>query len=186
MLQSLRLGGPENKYASDDDPYRRRHANAFRVACPRSLTAAVAAITRIPQRMLQHYGEMHKESPFWRVVRILRALRDAGAPRWFEPLRVVADDCGFDLVMRQSPTAAPAMLGSTTARNADLLARVGAVVAEIHLAVADGRLSRGEFARIDPHLAELANAIHATRHHLAKNASGVVPGVQFVTSQDVA
>lgn len=101
MSESLRHPGPGSKYAIERGPNHSRHCRALSTAMW-GYAATVARLTGIPERMLQFFmsPQSEKEGPFEKGARIVRALRELDAPSWSEPIRVLADEFGFDLAPR--------------------------------------------------------------------------------------
>jgi hypothetical protein len=95
------MPGPGSKYAIDRNPYHVAHARAMSTAMW-GHAAAVARMTGIPERILQHYmaPQSEKEGPLEKGARIVRALRELGAPNWREPIIALCDEFGGDFIPR--------------------------------------------------------------------------------------
>lgn len=169
--ESVRFPAPGSKYAIEREPNHGRVARAFSRACG-GYTSVVSRLTGISARVLQHYGEPQsdKESPFERAGRLLRALREAGAPEWIAPLRVLADDCDHDLVARGDNRGCARE--RIVERCGSAMEKVGATIAETLAAARDGEVTDDELQASERCIDQSVEDLHRLRRELqAANAA---------------
>lgn len=183
MADTLRPSAASGKYDLAGGPYRGegppryvRHVRALSTAMW-GHAAAVARVTGISERILQHYMAPHseKEGPFERGARIIRALRELGAPNWLDPVRELADECGCDLAPRAKaePAAADPDRLSVTC-----MAEVVDVLREVHESGRDGVRTRDEVERIEREAHEAIELIHQIVAESRASAARPLRGVR--------